>query len=61
MNKKVKKELIEWGIIIAIPLTLYLTGTHTAVIGNLQRVVLWTGIFQPDFEINPDDQKNRKL
>ncbi len=57
-KKKLKRELIEWTIIIAIPLGLYLTGTHTVVIGNIQRVVLMTGIFAPDVDIPLSKQKD---
>ncbi len=56
-RKKLKRELIAWGLIIAIPPGLYLTGTHTVVIGNIQRVVLMTGLFTPDIDIPPDKQK----
>jgi len=57
-KKSLKRELIEWGLIIAIPLGLYLTGTHTIVLGSIQRVVLMSGIFTPDFDIPESDQKN---
>ena len=50
MNKKVKKNLIEYGIFGALALTLYLTGLHTNVIGFLQRGLLQTGLFSPDTE-----------
>ena len=57
-KKNIKRELIEWGIIIAIPLGLYLSGTHTAVIGNIQGIILMTGIFTPDYDIPLTDQKD---
>jgi len=56
ISKKFKRELIEWGAIIAVPLTLYLTGTHTEVIGQIQRVVLIPGLLQPDIEIPLEEQ-----
>lgn len=48
MNKKVKKEIIEWVVIIGVLGGLYISGLHTEVIGLLQRGVLATGIIQPD-------------
>jgi thiol-disulfide isomerase/thioredoxin len=45
-----KKELIQWGVLFFIAAGLYGTGYHTEVIGKLQSVVLFTGIFQPDVE-----------
>ena len=45
--KSAKRELIEWGIIIAVGLALYLTGYHVVVIGKLQQLLLYTGIRQP--------------
>lgn len=46
-----KKELREWGILLGIIATLYFTGLHVPVIGNLQRVLLWTGLMSPDTEL----------
>ncbi|MDR9417609.1 TlpA family protein disulfide reductase [Gracilimonas sp.] len=45
-----KKELIQWTLIFVIGAGLYATGYHTEVIGKLQSVILYTGIFQPDTE-----------
>jgi thiol-disulfide isomerase/thioredoxin len=42
-----KRQLIEWGIIIAIGAFLYLTGLHVQVIGTLQGLVLKTGLIKP--------------
>jgi thiol-disulfide isomerase/thioredoxin len=53
-KKTYKRELIEWTILVVVGLTLYLTGWHTEVIGQLQRVVLATGVMKPDTEENPD-------
>lgn len=39
-----KKSLIEWGVIGAVILVLYVTGLHTQVIGTMQRALLWTGL-----------------
>tara|TARA_R110002124_G_scaffold287092_2_gene470423 strand:+ start:6040 stop:6651 length:612 start_codon:yes stop_codon:yes gene_type:complete len=53
-----KKELIEWGLILGVIATLYFTGLHVPVIGNLQRVLLWTGLMSPDTELNEKDIKS---
>ena len=45
-----KKELLQWGVIFLVGAILYGTGYHTEVIGKLQSVILYTGIFQPDVE-----------
>jgi len=42
-----KREVIEWGVIIAIGAFLYLTGLHTQVIGTVQGLVLKTGLIKP--------------
>jgi thiol-disulfide isomerase/thioredoxin len=47
-RKKLKRNLIEWAIIMGIGLILYVTGLHTQVIGALQGLVLKTGIIRPD-------------
>lgn len=41
------RSFIEWGVIIAVILFLYLTGLHTQVIGTLQRGILATGLIKP--------------
>lgn len=50
MNKKVKREIIEWVLFIVIIGGLYLSGYHTTVIGTIQRLVLSTGLLTPDKE-----------
>ncbi len=50
MNKKLKKNLIEYGIIGAVFLGLFFTGLHTEVFGFLQRGILHTGMMKPDVE-----------
>jgi thiol-disulfide isomerase/thioredoxin len=47
-RRKIRRELIEWAVIISVGLVLYLTGLHTQVIGTLQGLVLKTGIIKPD-------------
>lgn len=50
MNKRTKKNLIEYGITGALLITLFVTGLHTEVFGFLQRGVLQTGLMDPDLE-----------
>ena len=52
MNKKMKKELVQWAAIGSVFLVLFLTGLHTEVFGFLQRGILATGLMAPDIE-NP--------
>ena len=61
MNKKTKKSLIEYRIIIAIFAGLYFTGLHTEVLGFLQRGILATGLMDPKIEKDPALVENEKL
>lgn len=61
MNKKTKKSLIEYGIIVAIFAGLYITGLHTEVLGFLQRGILATGLMDPKIEKDPALVENKKL
>ena len=54
MNKKVKKNLNEFGVFGGILLVLYFTGLHTEVVGFLQRGILKTGLLNPDIAVNDD-------
>ncbi|UZH54959.1 TlpA family protein disulfide reductase [Salinimicrobium tongyeongense] len=54
MNKKLKKNLIEYGIIGAVIIGLFVTGLHTEVFGFLQRGILATGIMDPKIEDKAD-------
>lgn len=62
-RKSLKRNLIEYGIIVAIFGGLYLTGLHTEVLGFLQRGILATGLMNPDLEkkedlaLNPESVK----
>lgn len=48
MKPKIRKELIEWTVMITIFGVIYLGGWHTELIGKLQQAVLYTGIISPD-------------
>ncbi|MCC8361311.1 TlpA family protein disulfide reductase [Salinimicrobium sediminilitoris] len=54
MNKKLKKNLLEYGIIGAVLIGLFVTGLHTEVFGFLQRGILATGIMDPKIEEKAD-------
>ena len=56
-SKKVKKEIRDWAIFAGVLLTLYLTGLHTDVAAFAQRMVLATGIANPDTEVAIDKTK----
>lgn len=56
-RSKIKKEIKEWGIFAIILLTLYFTGLHTEVAAFAQRVVLATGIVNPDTDPIKDQEK----
>lgn len=53
MEKKKKREFIEWAVILGVIATLYLTGLHTEVLGTLQRGILATGFFSPSKPAEP--------
>ena len=48
MKKVVKRELIEWVVILSVIGIIYVGGWHTEVIGRFQQAVLSTGIISPN-------------
>ncbi|MCM4158140.1 TlpA disulfide reductase family protein [Gramella sp. AN32] len=60
MNKKVKKNLLEYGITGTLILTLFLTGLHTEVFGFVQRGILKTGLMDPDVETKATSMEQSK-
>lgn len=58
-NKTWKREAAEWGLMLGIIATLYLTGLHTEVIGKLQSALLYSGLIQADTEELTDAQTAR--
>ena len=56
-TKKVKKEIRDWAIFAGVLLTLYFTGLHTDVAAFAQRMVLATGIANPETEIKEEKTK----
>ena len=61
MQKKAKREIIEWAILITVGGALYFTGYHTEVIGQLQRGLLATGLMQPDLDQDKQQLPNYAL
>ncbi len=54
-SKSLKRNFIEWGIILGVAGFLYLTGLYTEVIGGVQRIVLSTGLMKPNI-LSEDEQ-----
>lgn len=52
---KLKREVIEIGIFLAVAAFIYGMGWHTEVIGTLQRGILATGIFRPDVSVDESE------
>ena len=50
MNKKLKKNIIEYGLFAVIVLGIYFSGVHTEIIGFAQRGLLATGAMNPNVE-----------
>lgn len=59
-NSGYKRNLLEWGIMLAIALSLYVSGLHAAVIGKVQQGLLLSGIMRPDVEAvsSVEERKN---
>lgn len=55
-SKKVKKEIRDWAIFAGVLLTLYFTGLHTDVAAFAQRIVLATGIANPNIEVDQSEK-----
>jgi len=60
-KKSTKREIIEWVLILGIPLSLYVTGWHTEVIGQFQRMILLTGLIAPDTTVPVQDLSKTDL
>ncbi|MDN5201340.1 TlpA disulfide reductase family protein [Fulvivirgaceae bacterium BMA10] len=55
-NKKVRKEIRSWVVILTILGILYFTGWHRPVIGGLQSIVVKTGLIKPDIQGSENEQ-----
>ncbi len=60
MKRVWKRELVQWAVIIAAILTVYLTGLQTEVIGRMQQAVLFTGIITPTIDQSPIAESNQQ-
>lgn len=49
MKPKVKREIVEWVILVSIVGIIYIGGWHTEVIGRVQSLVLSLGFVSPDY------------
>ena len=56
-KKSLKRNLIEWGILIGVISILYFTGLYSVIIGKVQQTVLLTGFFQPEINIPVNEQR----
>lgn len=56
-ESKIKKKVIEWIFILAIPSVIYFTGLHTEAVGRMQQVLLWAGLMQADTNLPERAQK----
>ena len=56
-KSKLKRELIDWGILILIAAVLYGTGLNKPIAAKLQQALLWTGIIQPNTSLNESEFK----
>jgi len=60
-NKSFRRNLIEWALLLGLPLILFLGGWHTEVLGRIQGMMLYTGILRPDLELPETEQVNTSL
>lgn len=54
--RKHRRKIIEWSLWIGIPVILYATGWYTEVLGRMQQVILYTGIYRAHPIENVADQ-----
>jgi len=48
-KKSLKRELIEWAVFLGVVAVLFFAGWYREVAGTIQRVILQTGVFKPEF------------
>lgn len=51
-KSRFKSEVIQWSVIVAVALVLYMTGLHKDVIATLQRAMMWTGLYDVTAQID---------
>lgn len=59
MAKNIRKNFIEFGIILLVFGGLYITGLHTEAIGFVQRGVLALGFLNPEIETSKESTENK--
>lgn len=57
MEKKTEKEIKSWVVFLIVIGTLWITGLHRPIIAQVHRLVLWTGIIQPDTDVADSNTK----
>lgn len=57
MEEKTKKEIKSWVVFLIVIGTLWMTGLHRPLIAQVNRLVLWTGIIQPDTKMSESNTK----
>ncbi len=55
IKRKVKREIIEWIVIVSVFLTIYFSGWHVEILGGLQNLILKTGLMQP--AVTPNEHR----
>jgi thiol-disulfide isomerase/thioredoxin len=60
MQKLFKNKFLSWIVIFSVIFTIYLTGLQTEVIGQMQQLILTTGIIRPDLQAHVSDQTPAK-
>jgi len=57
-EKSLRRSLIEYGLIAAVLLTVYMTGYHTQIIGTIQRGFLATGLITPSISLDYSEMRD---
>lgn len=57
MKKSMRRNIIEWAIILFVGGFLYYTGLYVEVGGKVQQLLLWTGLRQPDNILEPAERQ----
>lgn len=57
MEEKTKKEIKSWVVFLIVIGTLWITGLHRPIIAQVNRLVLWTGVIQPNTKSSESNTK----
>ena len=55
-KRKVKREIIEWIVLVNVFLIIYFSGWHVEILGGLQNLILRTGLIQPEVTTQKEDR-----